>query len=88
MNFLTINQSRNEYNSGKILENRQNTKYVYIFSLCSRHFTSTVKRAKKGNQYRLNNPYWVQLPGGLFTKLKMIICKDVVLVRKKISYVK
>jgi hypothetical protein len=83
MKFLTPKQARNEYNNGSILENRNNMKYVRIFSLCFMHFTSTVKRANKGNQYRLDNPYWGVISGGVFTKLKMIWNCEVRLVRRK-----
>lgn len=81
--FLSKAQARNLYNSGAILENRNQMTYVYIFQLCSLHFSSTERRAKKGNQYRLNNPYWKKYNGGLVTKLKMIYSGQVKLIKRK-----
>ena len=81
--FLTEVQARNSYNSGKILENRQNQKFVRIFQLCSLRFSSTEKRAKKGKQYRLDNPYWKIHSVSLIEKLKMIFNKEVKLIKRK-----
>ena len=76
--FLTSRQVRNKYNNGVILQNRQNNIYVTIFSFIGIHFTSTIKRAKKGKHYRLDNPYWMEhREQGVLEKIRMIMDKEV-----------
>ena len=82
--FLKEAKARNSYNNGVILENRQNMKYVIIFSLCNMHFSSTEKRAKKGKQYRLDNPYWKVYTGGLLKKLELIRTGRVKMIKRKV----
>lgn len=81
--FLSKKEARNLYNSGVILENRNNQTYVHVFSLCGYHFSSTVKRANKGKQYKLDNPYWKEHSRSIFTKLKMIVSGRVTIIKKK-----
>jgi len=83
MKFLSNRELRNLYNSGTILENRNNRNYVIIFSLCGLHFSSTKRRAMKRKQYMLDDRFWCKYPGGTFTKLKLIISGRVHLLKAK-----
>ena len=89
MTFLPKNKLRNTYNSGKILENRANRKYVRIFSLCSFHFTTNKKRALKKKQYDLDNANWLvhnkdqNIIQVILTKLKMIITGEATRIKGK-----
>lgn len=87
MKFLTPTEARNFYNSGYILSNKQNRKFVTIFSVCGFHFSTTTKRAKKGKQYKLDNPYWTTTyyKNSLISKLRLIVDGKVKLVRRKVK---
>ena len=68
MEWLTKEQAQQAYNNGKILQNRQNDKYITTFKLLWMHFSSNPNRRKA---YGFNNKHWCIIEGGFIAKLMM-----------------
>jgi len=79
---LSIQQARNLYNEGYLIQNR--TLFTYqpiIFQLLGYHFTTNKRRANKGKHYKLDNKNWVIYTNSFWVKCKLILTNNAVIIK-------
>ena len=79
---LSIQEARNLYNKGNLIQNRTLiTSQTIIFQLYGFHFTTNKVRSKKNKHYKIDNKNWYYYNNSFLLKCKLILQRKVYLIK-------